>query len=78
MKKGLQVSVSLFRREDSVGGLPDLGPPGRKAARFLRCEGSEDGDGATGRNVIENDTGRMPDPLQFAFKFGGDQEWPIV
>ena len=78
MKKGLQGAVSLFRREEAVCRLPALGQSGRTAAQFLRCESSEDGDGATGRRIIEKNTCRMHDPLQFAFRFGGDQEWPIV
>ena len=36
-------------------------------ARILRCESSEDGDGATGGLYSKSNSGRMPDPLQFAF-----------
>ncbi len=50
------------------GCTPSAGRTARySVARVLRCEGSEDGDGATGGLYPNLEKGRMPDPLQFAF-----------
>ena len=66
MRKGQQVSGSSIPREDQLELFLDLGPSGRTAARNLRCESSEDGDGATGRSFLEINSGRLPDSLHFA------------
>jgi len=34
--------------------------------RLLQCKSSEDGDGATGRRILEMNPGRMPGSLLFA------------
>ncbi len=36
-----------------------------KLVRILRCESSEDGDGAAVRCISKLEQGRMPDPSQF-------------
>ena len=53
--------------ELGVGWTPNR-PAGQRGtrARSLRCERSEDGDGATGRSFSNIDSGRMHDSLDFA------------
>ncbi len=67
MIEGLQFFVPLFRREAPLAGCSlTLRQSGRTVARELQGEGTESDGDAARRSILRNDTGRMPDPLQFA------------